>query len=691
MPADAGARGGGADRGAAMAALAGDRCSASRGAEEGGEKDPHRAAAPAAGRSPAAATGRGEAGGAASAVSRSAPAALAGPSARSHRRRLRSDARGAHARVGAAQPRGIGLPPAQFRRVPRRLAARRWKRRGALRARARWRARGGDGRAALRRSAAAAARREPERGAGRPPRPRPRCVAGGRGGPADHPQPRPARDRPIRTARSLWRHLRRGDGPPRGGKRIRADLLRRARGGAAMPMTVSPGRCRMKPLVPSFVAAGIALGAAGAQGVETIAVLELRSRANPVVAAELSDRVREAVRRALPQARVVDSEENADFVIGGRISRGGLGYRAWLELRDRSGDVLQRASATASSRSELAEAIDGAAVDLVRSRQEAGGPITIAPLPAVPAPAEPPEDALNLEADAGVLVAWDRARRIEAHGKESPQEAAAAWRRVADMRGQNPFREIALTRAAEWEAYAAGRRALDAQLASDTARLRRVLPLASGMDSAKIDLLVRFAAAHGFDKVSPLVALLPSAELRARAELSLDCEVKEAHACVQLARAADEAKDAKAALDYLDRACAAGAPTACAESGDRWLQGDLRDPARAIAALQRGCDASSAAAGMAMVAFGAIAATAAVMMNSDDQQPRRALRSALVAGPQQQSGSSRTGLTLVFGGAAALSAGAGLVLLLTRPENPEGPKVGVGVSPAGVVVSGNFH
>jgi len=282
------------------------------------------------------------------------------------------------------------------------------------------------------------------------------------------------------------------------------------------------------------------------------------------------------------------------------------------------------------------------------------------------------------------------------------------------------------------------------------------------------------------------------------------------------ARAADEAKDAKAALDYLDRACAAGAPTACAESGDRWLQGDLRDPARAIAALQRGCDAANAAAcvrlarvyeegdgappnaktavdlrekacaagdgkscrrlagmseeparvadllrkgcdggdalscalstkepaivqrqlqeaaagaakpapiarpasttekpaakpppppsprtevepshdraaaGMAMVAFGALAATAAVMMNSDDAQPRRAFRSALVAGSQPQSGSNRT-LTLVFGGAAALSAGAGLVLLFTKPDKPEAPKVGVGVSPAGVVVSGNFR
>src|SRR2546428_12539982 len=146
-----------------------------------------------------------------------------------------------------------------------------------------------------------------------------------------------------------------------------------------MPMTVSPGRCRMKPLVPSFVAAGIALGAAGAQGVETIAVLELRSRANPVVAAELSDRVREAVRRALPQARVVDSEENADFVIGGRISRGGLGYRGLLEPRDRSRDGPQPASATAGKPSAPAGTVHGAAVGLVRARHGTGGAISVHP------------------------------------------------------------------------------------------------------------------------------------------------------------------------------------------------------------------------------------------------------------------------------------------------------------------------
>src|SRR5439155_1213855 len=91
-------------------------------------------------------------------------------------------------------------------------------------------------------------------------------------------------------------------------------------------------------------------------------------------------------------------------------------------------------------------------------------------------------------------------------------------------------------------------------------------------------------------------ARLPSAALRERAELSLDCEVKEAHACLQLARIADAAKDAKEAQEFLDRACAAGGADACAEAGDRWLSGDARDPARAISALQRGCDSSNAAA-----------------------------------------------------------------------------------------------
>ena len=585
----------------------------------------------------------------------------------------------------------------------------------------------------------------------------------------------------------------------------------------------------MKPLALSFFVASIALGAAAAPQDETIAVLEIRSRAHPISAAEVSDRVREAVRRAAPEARIVDREGDADFVISGKLSRGGLGYRATLDLRDRIGELVQRASATASSRRELLEAVEGAAADLLRVRQEsaASGPVSInpAPLPEVPAPVEARSDesALNLEADANVLVAWDRARQIEQNGRQRPEDAAYAWRRLASLAGLNPFREIALTRAQQWDAYGQAKRASEAQMAQDSARLRKVLPLASVSDAAKIELLVRFAGAYGFERVSPLVALLPSSELRARAELALDCEVKEAHACVQLARAADEAKDAKGALEFLDRGCAAGAADACVEAGERWLQpSDARDPAKGLAALQRGCELNSAAAcvrlarmheegegiaanaklaadarekacsagdgkscrrlaGMTdeagriadllrkgcdggdsvscalagrepalvqrqlqeasaaaksakkaskptatpaaaqapaaqpppasqprteaapghgkgstaagILVFGALTGTAAVMLALDDSSNHghtHSGRNNLVY-QEPQSNGVRTALTVVMGSAAVLATGAGLAMLFSKPAKPETPSVGVGVSPTGVVVSGNFR
>jgi hypothetical protein len=38
-----------------------------------------------------------------------------------------------------------------------------------------------------------------------------------------------------------------------------------------------------------------------------------------------------------------------------------------------------------------------------------------------------------------------------------------------------------------------------------------------------------------------------------------------------------------------------------------------------------------------------------------------------------------------------ISTGVGLSVLFSKPAKPEGPKVAVGVSPTGVVVSGSFR
>src|SRR5439155_23018509 len=128
------------------------------------------------------------------------------------------------------------------------------------------------------------------------------------------------------------------------------------------------------------------------------------------------------------------------------------------------------------------------------------------------------------------------------------------------------------------------------------ARLRKILPLGSVTDAAKLDSLVRFARAYGVEKATPMLALLAAPPLRSRAEIALGCEARDASKCLLMAHAADEARDSKAALGYLDDACSAGAAEACAEAGERWLRPATRDAARGIAALQRGCAALSAPA-----------------------------------------------------------------------------------------------
>ena len=389
-------------------------------------------------------------------------------------------------------------------------------------------------------------------------------------------------------------------------------------------------RCAVRTLFAASLSMVLpyARTAAAAPDAQVLAVFDIRSRLVPgerklADAAFLTEQVRGVARRTLPQARVLAREElpaqrandcagdcdlksardaGADLLVEGDLLRIEDGFLVSLELRAvPSGRLAGAASATSSTPGELVEAVASAAVDLFRARKP-GSAVAISlgsvPLPEVPAAFGPLQEGgvVDLEIDANVLVAYDEAQTVERRGEEQPEEAAAAWRTVAELGGMNPLREMAAARAKQWQRYAESKRAFAAQLARDTDRLRKVLPLGSVADSTKNELLLRYARAYGVEKASPLLALLPSAALRERAGLALGCEAKDAKRCVAMARAADESKDPKAALDYLDRACAAEDSEACAEAGDRWLRAETRDVARAIPTLHRGCAAGSAAA-----------------------------------------------------------------------------------------------
>jgi len=354
--------------------------------------------------------------------------------------------------------------------------------------------------------------------------------------------------------------------------------------------------------------------AAFAHNPDVVAVLEVRSRLTAadrklIDAAELSDQIREVAQRAMPDSRIqgcgagcdlkAARELGAERALTGELLRADNGFLVSLALYNTgTGRLISSASAIAATPEELGEAVAGAVVDLFRPAQDpvvvvSMGPDGVPELPQGPLPEGP---GVNLAVDTDVLVAYDKARIAESRGKDHPDDAARAWREVSEMGGTNPYRELAAARADHWDNFAATRRAWEAQLASDSARLRKILPLASVSDATKLDALVRFGRAYGVEKASPMLGLLAAPALRAKAETALGCEARDASKCLLMAHAADEAKDGKSALGYLDDACDAGAAEACAEAGDRWLRPGSRDAARGIADLQRGCAALGAAA-----------------------------------------------------------------------------------------------
>jgi TPR repeat protein len=368
---------------------------------------------------------------------------------------------------------------------------------------------------------------------------------------------------------------------------------------------------------PSLVAvASIALltsTSAVAKDGPTISVLELRSHVHgDFEVGRLTERVRDAARSISADSKVLPSQElfvladtcsedcdlaaardqGADLVASGELTSGNPGFRVSLLLRQvRSGNVVARASAAASKLEELNEAVSAAASDLFRAQRSNAASAVVAvdalalpDLPALPAVVE--GGAVNLSVDANVLVAYDRARTIELKGKERPDDAAYAWEAVANADGENPYRALATDRAKSWRAFADNKHAFESQLARDTARLRKVLPLGSVTDAVKLELLTRYSRAYGASKTTVMLPYVPMGPLRDKAALVIGCDSSDPGKCLALARFAAEQKDDKGAADYLDRACAAGAFAACTDAAAAFAA----DPVRATAALQKGCE-----------------------------------------------------------------------------------------------------
>ena len=232
----------------------------------------------------------------------------------------------------------------------------------------------------------------------------------------------------------------------------------------------------------------LALPAAAGEG-HSLGVAELRSRLPTddrasIDGAALAGQVRDVARRTLPEAEVLDdSAATGDLAVSGEVLRIEQGFLVSLELREsRSNRLLGTASSAASTPEEVGDAVASASVDLFRA-YKAAATLAMTPAAVPDAPqAFRPIGPLTLAADANVLVAYDEARTADSRGKDRPDEAAAAWRWVAEMGGENPFREAAAVRAGQWQGYADGMRAFEAQLVKDTSRLRKVLKLASVTD-----------------------------------------------------------------------------------------------------------------------------------------------------------------------------------------------------------------
>jgi len=125
-----------------------------------------------------------------------------------------------------------------------------------------------------------------------------------------------------------------------------------------------------------------------------------------------------------------------------------------------------------------------------------------------------PSGAIGLSADAAALVARDQALQADAAGASNPEAAIQAWKKLAGLGGNNPFREEANLRSKQWEDFSKKKKAFQAQHTADRERLQAVLPLTSLTEENKREMLESYRALYGEPEMVNLIGLVQPKDVR---------------------------------------------------------------------------------------------------------------------------------------------------------------------------------
>jgi hypothetical protein len=332
---------------------------------------------------------------------------------------------------------------------------------------------------------------------------------------------------------------------------------------------------------------------------DLLAVLEFKNRLDErdrkgIDVPYLSDKVRALVLESAPAIHVITRENvtellatggrkiedcegecevetgrrlGATLVLSGDILRFGSEYKLTLRLHKTSTARLLGASEAAGvTADDLAHALSRSVSKLLDaaigdSAAAAGAPAQAAPAVGAPTHEEPAQGRITFDIDTNALVARDAALKAEAHGKEKPGEALAAWKVLAAIRDRNPYRPEAEAKAREWATFVEEMDRAERQKKTDSTHLQKILPLSTVSTSLKAELLEKYRLLYGDTSTDQLFEAFSSGE---------GCALGNARSCIrqgkELRQKGDEVGARRAfdrGFDLLRKECDLQVGTAC--------------------------------------------------------------------------------------------------------------------------------